>query len=108
MRSRWMIGGLLLGTVYLATGACVDAVQEARHMQHTADIAMAFEEFDQPMIAYRFYEKVAYAFPDTAYGRLAAKRARHVGRMLRRPARSPDSESFCSGVGEFFDWVTWP
>ena len=117
MCSRGITWILLLGILFLGTGASteapqggtfpdknfMEAIQQAQEWKHAGDMAVANQ---QPLVAYGFYAKLASVFPATHYGRWAAKRVHRLQAHLKRPARSPGVEEPL--IAEFFDMVTWP
>ncbi|MBI3318419.1 MAG: hypothetical protein HYZ90_04620 [Candidatus Omnitrophica bacterium] len=105
MRSRWMRGLLLAGALMLGTGASADGMREAREWTYAADLALICR---QPVVSYSYYRLVADTFPETRYGRYAAKRARWLGAKLQRRPRSPETEGPGSFIEEAIDFVTWP
>ncbi len=105
MRSRWITGMLLVGTVACASGATVDGIQKAREWQHAGDIAMAL---DQPLVAAVFYEKVAKTFPGTAHGRLAEEQLSQIRKTVKEPAVSPAHEPPGIWEKDLTDFLTWP
>lgn len=103
MRSRGMTGILLAGAVLLATGASsIDGIREAREWQHAGDMARLF---NQPVVAYHFYHKVATTFPGTHHGRYCASRARAMRKKLRGTNRTLQQSD--SLLVEFFDFFNW-
>ncbi|MBI3323350.1 MAG: hypothetical protein HYZ95_02675 [Candidatus Omnitrophica bacterium] len=105
MRSRWITWGLLMGVFALGTGASTEGIQQAQDWQHAGDIARAREQWDA---AYIFYAKVAEVFPDTAHGRVAARRVRQMRAQMVSPARSPGSDDPLAWIGELVDFLLWP
>ena len=105
MRSRWIVGVLLLGAAVLGTGASTQGLDQAREWQHAGDVAEAGKMWD---VAYAFYRKIAETFPDTRHGRTAARRAREMRVKMLAPARPSGREDPFSWVGEVLDFVIFP
>ena len=105
MRSRGMIGVLLIGAFVFCTGASVNGVRQARDWQYAGDLALAN---GQPVEAYFFHSKVAETFPGTPHARRAEKWTRTLNARLLRPIRSPASEDEGTWAEEIFDFLIWP